>query len=419
MCPECKKKGERSHPNDRSLSVNLSTGEWLCHYCGWKGRLENASNYQPKERKTYRKPVPRPVTELSRKLVSWFNGRGISERTLSELKVSEGEHFFPQINCKRNAILFNYYLNGELINVKYRDGQKNFTLEAGAELIPYNIDAISDTTECIITEGEIDCMSFVEIGHKNCVSVPNGAGTNLSYLDDFMEGWFDNMETIYIASDTDGRGLELRAELIRRFGPERCKIITYGDCKDANDHLKKYGKESLEKCFAKAADIKVDGVFTISDYESELDEIYKNGLQRGLTVGIPNFDELISFETKRLCIVTGCPGAGKSEVIDQLVVNLNVRYDFRAAYFSPENMPLQLHAIKLIEKLTGKKFQQYEPHGMSLPLGEYTMAKEYLSENFFHILPEEGYTIDRILDKAKYLVRKKGIRVLVLDPFTA
>jgi hypothetical protein len=31
-------------------------------------------------------------------------------------------------------------------------------------------------------------------------------------------------------------------ELIRRFGAEKCKIIDFGDCKDANDYLIKYGK---------------------------------------------------------------------------------------------------------------------------------------------------------------------------------
>lgn len=32
-------------------------------------------------------------------------------------------------------------------------------------------------------------------------------------------------------------------------------------------------------------------------------------------------------------------------------------------------------------------------------------------------MPEDGYTIDNILAKAKYLVRRRGIRIFVLDPF--
>lgn len=226
------------------------------------------------------------------------------------MKINEGEHFMPQKGKKMNTVQFNYYLNGELINVKYRTGQKDFMLESGAELIPYNLDAITGESECIITEGEMDCLSFVEIGKANCISVPNGANSNLSYLDDFIDGWFEDKETIDIATDTDTKGLQLRDELIRRFGAERCRVITYGDdCKDANEHLQKYGKESLEKCLRDAKEVKVDGVFSLNDYEEELDSIYKNGLKKGFLVGHPNLDALISFETKRLAIVTGIPVA--------------------------------------------------------------------------------------------------------------
>jgi len=41
----------------------------------------------------------------------------------------------------------------------------------------------------------------------------------------------------------------------------------------------------------------------------------------------------------------------------------------------------------------------------------------YLSHNFFDILPEEGYRVDTILEKAEALVRRKGIRVFILDPY--
>lgn len=429
ICPECAKQGTRHNPKDRSLSVNLDKGVWKCHYCGWAGALKNDKPYhrEEKAKKSYRRPAPRPISELSRKLVKWFNSRGISELTLKKMKIGEGLHSMPNTRpapgdkrqwIELNTVQFGYYLNGELVNIKYRSGDKRFMFEAGAELLPYNIDAIADTDECIITEGEIDCLSFIEAGFPNCISVPNGGGNKSAYLDEFLEGWFDDKNVIYIASDTDGKGIELRDELIRRFGCERCKIITYGeDCKDANEHLQKYGKESLQRCFKEAKDVKVDGVFTLSDYEDELDAIYKEGLKRGFLIGHPNFDKFCSFETKRLAVVTGIPGSGKSEFIDEMCVRINIMYDYKVGFFSPENMPIQLHAVKLIEKLCGKRLSQDDGSGNTINPAEYKVAKEYISENFFHILPEDGYTIDNILNKAKYLVRKYGIRVLVIDPF--
>lgn len=428
VCPECQRQGKRRNLKDRSLSVNLDKGVWNCHYCGWSGVLKDGSHhYDDKPKREYKRPAPRPITELSRQLVSWFNGRGISELTLKRMQINEGKHSMPNSKPKQgdnrqwvemNTVQFGYYLNGELINIKYRSGDKRFMFEAGAELIPYNIDAIADSDVCIITEGEMDCLSFIEAGYPYCISVPNGGGSKSAYLDDFMDGWFENKETIYIASDTDEKGIELRDELIRRFGAERCKVITYGsDCKDANEHLQKYGKESLQRCFKDAKDVKVDGVFTLSDYEDKLDAIYLTGLKKGFLIGHPNFDALCSFETKRLAIVTGIPGSGKSEFIDEMCVRINILYDYKVGFFSPENMPIELHAVKLIEKLCGKRLKQDDGTGNTIKPMEYKSAKEYYEENFFHILPEDGYTIDNILAKAKYLVKKYGIRVLVIDPF--
>ena len=411
FCPKCH--AQRHDKRDKSLSVNLDKGIWHCHYCSWSGTLHVGERTYTTPRKEYRKPIARPITTLSRNLVDWFAKRGISESTLKNMRIGEGEEFMPQTGNKKNTVQFNYYLDHELINVKYRTGDKLFKLESGAELIPYNIDSITGKDHCIITEGEMDCLSFIEAGYSNCISVPNGANSNLSYLDDFVDGWFEDKQTIYIAVDTDTKGVILRDELIRRFGSERCKIVNYGpDCKDANEHLVKFGKASLRACIQDAKYVKVEGVFSISDFEDSLDILYQQGMPKGVTIGLPNFDKLCSFETKRLAIVTGIPGSGKSEFIDQIIEALNVRHGWRTAFFSPENAPLQYHASKIIEKLTGKKFSPE-----TLTENEYISAKAYVNENFFFINPKEDFTVDSILAKAKYLIRRSGIKALVIDPY--
>lgn len=318
-CPHCK--NSRSHPEDKSLSVDLDNGVWLCHHCGWSGSLNHKEawekmNYHDtdirhKTHKVYQKPKPRQTPPLEARALKWFKDvRGISEETLVKMKITEGPEWMPQKKKQCNTIQFNYFKDGELVNTKFRTGDKCFKFTSGCEVLPYNIDAIKGEKECIITEGEMDTLSFVEIGHNNCISVPaGGSNTNLDWLDDYMEGYFDDKETIYIASDTDTVGVHLKNELIRRFGPERCKVLDYGlDCKDANEALVKHGKDFLESCLKNAQDVKVDGVFTVKDFEQDLDALFENGLQKGMTLGFDNFDELCSFETKRLCIVTGVPG---------------------------------------------------------------------------------------------------------------
>lgn len=372
------------------------------------------SDIRHKPHKVYEKPKPRVTPPLESRALKWFKDvRGISEQTLIDMKITEGEEWMPQDQKKCNTVQFNYFKDGELVNTKFRTGDKHFKFISKCEILPYNIDNIKGEKECIITEGEMDTLSFWEIGHHNCVSVPAGGGnTTLDWLDDYMDGYFDDKEVIYIASDTDVVGVHLKNELIRRFGAERCKVLDYGDdCKDANEALVKHGKDYLESCYQNAQDVKVDGIFTVKDFEPELDALLENGLKRGLTLGFDNFDKLCSFETKRLCIVTGIPGSGKSEFIDEMAERLNMRYQWRFAYFSPENLPLKYHAAKLIEKFTGKKFAQ----GNLKPY-EYKEVKEHLQEDFRFIVPSD-YRLDTILEKAKYLVRKRGIKCLVIDPY--
>lgn len=431
FCPQCH--ATRHNKTDKSLSVNLEDGIWHCHYCGWSGSLaesefddspegkrkwmERQSWFRPapirREKPVYKKPEPKNAHGISEKALAWFNSRGISAETLIALKVTEGQEWMPQKQGQANTVQFNYYKDGELVNTKFRTGDKCFKLCSGAELLPYNLDAIKGQPECIITEGEMDALSFVECGRTDVVSVPNGANSNLSYLDDYIEEYFEDKETIFIAADTDTKGVVLRDELIRRFGAERCRVLEYGNgCKDANEHLMKYGKESLLKCLADAPEIKLEGVFTVSDFEQSLDALFEHGMQKGVTIGHDTFDRLCSFETKRLCVVTGIPGSGKSEFIDEIAERLNIRYGWRFAYFSPENAPLAYHASKLIEKFTGKKFSKE-----TLSFGEYKQVKRHLEDSIYFISPKDDFRLETILERAKFLVRRKGIKALVIDPY--
>ncbi len=408
FCPKCRDK--RSNKADKSLSVNIAEGVWDCHYCGWTGVIRN-ENFVPK--KTYARPPQRVnKTTLSDKVVKYFEGRKISQDTLTKLYVGEGKEWMPQTGKLENTIQWPYFRSGELINIKYRDARKNFKMYKDAELAFYNIDSLGKHDYCIITEGEMDALSYIEAGYTPVISVPNG-GKSYDFIDSCYED-IDRMGKIYLATDNDKVGLEMRAELIRRFGAERCFLVTYPDgSKDGNEYLQKHGKNALALTIPDAQPVPIEGVLTFSDYEPQLDELYHNGLQRGATIGHEEFDKLISFLAGRLMIVTGIPGSGKSELIDEICVRLNMLHRWKVGYFSPENFPVEFHVSKLIEKITGARFSK-----QSLNESIYAAAKEYVADNFNFIFPkDESCTLDLVLDKARYLVRRKGIKVLVIDPY--
>ena len=422
FCPKCHSE-RKHHPTERELAVYWDSCTAHCHHCGKNFffgktvKLNDGTSAKQKKQSTkeYKKPCRLTNEETPKdEVLNWFANRGIPAEVVAKEPITQGSKTFPQTKSIEKCILFSYYEDGELVNRKYRAvKQKHFMLESGAKLVPWRIDSIRDTAECIITEGEMDALSFIVAGYDNVVSVPNGAQKNLTYLDDFIETHFENKTRIYIASDTDAKGLELRNELVRRFGEEKCRIVTYGEgCKDANELLIQSGAEALRLAIAEAQEVPLEGVFTADDVRDELKGVFEHGLQKGAVFGMGDLDNLLSVEVGRLMIVTGIPGHGKSEMLDQMALHLSLDYDWRCAYFSPENFPVTLHYPKLIEKLIGKKFKK----GLMSEM-DFNAALDYLSQNFFDILPEEGYRVDTILERAEALVRRKGIRVFILDPY--
>jgi len=433
-CPLCRDR--RKDKKDKSVSVDLDKGVAYCHYCETTfyrrpeagGKVPLPSIHADRQAPTtspLRGTPPRAGGEskidasqfampLIQKHADWLlKERAISRETLELMGVGSKEEWMPQTGKKEWCICFNYYEEGKLVNTKYRDLAKNFKMVAGAEVIPYNIDGIKGTPECIITEGEIDALSFAEIGRTDVISVPTGANVNLSWLDRFMETHFANKQVIYIAVDTDRKGQELKKELVRRLGTGRCRVVEYPqDCKDANELLVWHGEDALNLYLVEAREIPLEGVFTIKDAGTDLRALFEKGMERGAETGWENFDKYCTLELGRLLVTTGIPGAGKSEFVDELVMRLNIRHGWKAAFFSPENMPLAYHLRKLMEKATGARFKEgYMTEAM------YTTAENYLAENYSFILPKEDFRVENILQTAEELVRRKGIKILSIDPF--
>ena len=123
--------------------------------------------------------------------------RGIPMDVLTRMKIEERLEFLPQTGKEEACICFPYLEDGVMKNMKFRDAAKHFKMVKGAELIPWNIDAIKGKEKCYITEGEIDALSLIAAGLEEVVSVPNGAGgANLQWLDRFVESHFDDKTEI-------------------------------------------------------------------------------------------------------------------------------------------------------------------------------------------------------------------------------
>lgn len=426
ICNQCLP--TRHNKRDRSLRVNIDTGHCHCYHCGADFYVPDDNEEREKaERRAARQrraaAVPqhfrRPVFDASKTTLSeaterWLvETRCIPQSVIAELRITEQEEFMPQFGAKERCVCFNYFEGGQLVNTKFRSGKKHFKMVQGAELIPYNIDSLIGQTSCIIHEGELDAASSIAAGFKGVISVPAGANSNLSWLDRFMETHFEDLEEIIIAVDTDSAGIRLRDELVNRLGAERCRVVAYGpDCKDANEHLVKYGLESLRIAIEQAVEVPLEGIFTAADLHGDLRALFDNGFGPGAETGWEEMDKICTYERRRNIIVTGTPGAGKSEWVDELVLRLCLRHQWKIGFFSPENIPIVYHLRKLIEKLTGHRFQ----NGCGMTEGLLARSEEFLAENVSHISLKGNATPDRVLAKARELVVRRGCRIFVFDP---
>ncbi|TRZ63959.1 toprim domain-containing protein, partial [bacterium] len=349
-CPECSK--DRKKSKLKCFSFNLQKGVGYCNHC-----LVSFFEYVPQElKKEYTIPEFKNKTNINENSVKWFTGRMISKQTLDRMQIGNAVEFISQVGKERNCICFPYFRNDKLVNVKYRDGEKNFKLSKGSELIFYNLDSVTDRKECIITEGEIDCLSFLEAGFTSVLSVPNGAGSkNPEYLTNCYDELLQ-VEKIILATDQDVKGIELRDELIRRLGPERCYMVDFNDCKDGNEYLVKYGGLELAEVIKNAIPVPIKDIIKLDDIYDSIYTLYQKGLQPGKKINLDRFDELMTWETGLLAVVTGIPGHGKSCFVDFITTRLNILHGWKTVFFSPENHPIQLLVSKVFCVISGKSF---------------------------------------------------------------
>ena len=369
--------------------------------------------------KTYERPQPRLQTPAD-PIIQYFVKRNISVGTVRHFNITEAVEWMPKAQKEIPVICFNYYKQGELINIKFRGKDKDFKLHKNAELIFYNLDSIENENEVVIVEGEIDAMSLHEAGVRNVISVPNGAGTGqqqLKYIDNCWQS-FEGKDKIIIATDNDEPGKAIKNEIARRLGLDRCYTIQYPhDCKDMNDVLIKYNKQGVQHIISESRRWPVQGVLTMDDLFPTVLDYYENGYPKGYSAGIGEFDQYLNFSGGQVTVVTGVPGSGKSEFIDWICTSMARNHNWKFAILSFEN-PAAIHITKLMEKFIGLSFNfRKDPeHRMNRDQFEEGIRLTDLYFSFIDIT-QTSVTIDGILSKCRELVLRTGIKGIIIDPW--
>jgi len=430
VCPECS--DERSKKGDKDLAIHPKERGWTyhCHHCHIGGFVFFPSNQIQPPKRQEQNVIPLRAfqqTQLEPQHFAFLKARGISEQTALDMKLFAANKYFNRIQKQTDAIGFPYFKNGQYINAKYRSIEsKDFTQDTGGAHVFFAIDKVDPTKPMIIVEGEIDALTLIECGIENVVSVPAGAPIKVSdgkvapSEDKKFSFIWDAFETIeklpyvVIAVDTDTAGQALAEELARRIGKDKCRIAK-SEFKDLNEAFLAEGATKVKEIIDAAEPYPVAGLSSATKFEDRLNDLWSKGTGKGVSTGYSNVDQIYTVAEGQLTIVTGYPSSGKSNFVDQLMVNLGRSNDWKFALCSFENAP-EVHISRLMEIYKEKRFFEGTNR---MTDDDRKDAFDWVQQHFLFLDSEgvEPASIDSILDRARIAVVRMGIRGLVVDPY--
>ena len=379
-----------------------------------------------KTRRQYQYPKE-VVCDDKSKVYEYFQRRKISPKTIDYADVRQ--------DAEGNTV-FNYYdTNDVLTMVKYRPsrkvrkGENKCWCQKGADTTPllFNMNRINTTVPLLICEGEPDCLSAIEAGFTNAVSVPLGS-TNFHWIE---ENWdfLEQFDSIIICSDNDEAGLKMQKECIYRLGSWRTKVVEIPQffvaegttqkvaVNDLNEVLYYFGKEKVMEIILDAKDSPVPGVVDFADIEDiDLDAL------DGIPTGLPNLDRyLMKLFYGTLNIVTGINGSGKSSFLNQVICQCLDRGE-NAYLFSGElpNFQAKNWLNFIFAGQRNVKECQYNDSVFYkvTPEAKRAISEFYRGRLYIRQDGESNKATD-LLKSMEDSVRKYGTKLLILDNLTA
>lgn len=346
--------------------------------------------------------------------------RGISTKTLDYADV--------QSDIYGNVAFHYYNSNDILMTVKYRLGRK-FNKEKDhnkcwsqkdSDFAPllFNMNRIDPAKPLLVVEGEIDCLSVIEAGYSNVVSIPNGCA-NSQWIQYNWE-WLEQFDKIILWFDSDEAGIKARNDILYRLGTWRTYYIEINPedttpngarIKDANEVLYFKGKDRVLQYINKPLEIPVENVSDLSkaeDFDIEHAE--------GLYTGIKELDDQIyklTFGT--LNIITGKSGEGKSVFVNQVAICQAVQQGYDVFVFSGE-LPAPILRNWVETNMIGREHITMKDGHVRV----FNPEQRKLMQNWYSgkvLVYDDDYntTATALLNKMEELARKCGTKVFLID----
>ena len=426
-CPYC----NGGNKDKFTFSINLKTGAFKClrASCGAHGNMitlhkdfnfslgTEADAYYGDGYKHFRSIHRKQRAETTSPAVEYMKTRGISQEVTERYGITTQK-------ANDSVVVFPFYdADGILRFVKYRNteftpgnGSKEWC-EANCMPILFGMDKCNpDKKTLIMTEGQIDSLSVTEAGFENAVSVPTGKNgfTWVPYCWDFL----NQFETLIIFGDHERDEITLLDEMRVRFNGtvKHVRPEDYRGCKDANDILRKFGRDAIRDAINNAVPVEVAEIKQLADVE-------RVGLStmKKFSSGISAVDEVLGgFYFGQLVVITGERGEGKSTLASQFAT-MGIKAGHSVFFYSGELMDWYFRAW-IDYQIAGPEYintmrntfghETYSIDGNVYPgIAEWYRGRFFLYDNS-SVLKEDRAGLVPTVEKA---IRQYGCSIVFID----
>lgn len=427
QCPYCRNMTDKKN----KFAISIRTGQFNClrASCGAKGNMltlakdfgfslgrEVNEYYGIGRQRHYRVFKKKLNIEVKDAAIEFMQKRMISAEVTKKY----------QISTDKNGMIIFPFLDesGTLQFVKYRnpdpkEKESKEWAEKDCKPILFGMHQCNlDNDTLILTEGQIDSLSVTEAGFENAVSVPTGA-KGFTWVPHCWN-WMQNFKKIIVFGDHENGIITLYNEMVDRFKFKvwHVRPEDYKDCKDANDILRKYGKEQIRICIENAVQLPIPRAMDLSKVEN----VDPNDIEK-LPTGLNCIDDLLfgGLPFGQLILLTGKAGDGKSTLASQLMLSA-LQYGYKCFAYSGE-LPNYLFKSWIDFQAAGasntyeiwSKWTHERPRAVKTKalekITKWYSGKFWLYDNSASFLDEE----DGLISLMQQLIIQYGVRVFLVD----
>lgn len=344
--------------------------------------------------------------------------RGISEETCRKFgyQVGSAPEDRGKITKGSRVHIAPYYKDGQLVGQKVRDGKKEMAVNGTVTPLLFGQNVWgTGGKRVVVTEGEIDCLSYAEVARSwPVVSIPNGTSGARKAIEHNLT-WLQSYDEVVLAFDNDEVGQIAAQECAKLFTPGKCKLAkldpTY---KDFNEALKEGDGKAITTAIFNASSYRPDGVVKVSDIAADA----RKPVEMGLPWTFETLSKLTYGRRPGEVIMLGAgTGIGKTDFLTQQIAYDVMVLEEPCGLFFLEQKPVET-LKRVAGKIAGKTFHIPNSGWTQEELDKVIEHLEWLDRLRFY--DNFGATDwDIIASTITHMAQAEGFKIFYIDHLTA